>query len=213
MKSSLVNRISGAIREVFRRSRAPSDTPPPASLPGRSDGRERSSGILSKSYSLTYVHRGLVRRFQLGAATATIGRSPDCTVRINGRNVDAVHCRVERTKDDELILFSESEDSTVLVDGVPIEFMRLKGGETITLGDTTLSVHAGLGVGKLSEAVDESYTFENNFGRLMVRSVQKSHWFLLSCLGIGMRGQRPCIVSQKAPMCEGNAGTPYSVPS
>ncbi len=182
MKSALITRIIGKTREMVWRIRTPSDTDQPAALPDRSDESTSSSGFLSKAFSLTYVHGGLVRRFQLGAATATIGRAPGCTVRINGRNVDPVHCRLERTKDDELILFSESEESTLLVDGVPVEFMRLNGGETITLGDATLRVHTRLGVGKLNEAVNESYTFENNFGRLMVRSIRKSHWLLLSCI-------------------------------
>lgn len=182
MKSALINRIIGTIREMFWRMRAPSETDRTVAPVDRSNESTSSSGFLSKAFSLTYVHGGVVRRFQLGAATATIGRAADCTVRINGRNVDPVHCRVERTKDDELILFSESEESPVLVDGTPVEFMRLNGGETITLGDATLRVQAGLGLGKLHETVNESFTFENNFGRLMVRSIQKSHWLLLSCI-------------------------------
>ncbi len=180
--SAFFNRIIGKIRETHGRIRTPANPDPVAARATESDESTVPPRLLSKAYSLTHVHGGLVRRFQLGVEPLTIGRGTECTIRINGRNVEPVHCRIERTHDDELIIFPESEESIVRVNGVPVEFMRLTGGETITLGNATLRVQTGYGVGALPETVTPSYAFEQNFGRLMIRSLQKSHWFLLSCV-------------------------------
>lgn len=155
------------------RKRQVSDSPSP------DDARQN---LVTRSFTISFSDKGIVRRYHLGNAPLLVGRSRSCRVRVYGKDVAPVHCRIERSSDGAIVLFAEEDGFPVLVNGSPVEFIGLNGGENICIGSTILNVRSGFDIGAGREEWEEKFSFENDFGTLFVRSIKKSHWLLVSCL-------------------------------
>ncbi len=143
--------------------------------------RKGRASALRKTHTLSFSDHGVLRRFQLGTGTTTIGRSKECGVPIRHKDVAPVHCRIERSTDGALVLFAVDDDHPVVVDGAPVEFLRLEGGETIRLGPASIRLSTGMSFIPEEEEIKAKFSHEANFGRVMVGSIKKTHWLALSC--------------------------------
>jgi len=169
--------------------------------------RRSTSSLIRKVFTLTYVERGLIRRFRLGSTPTEIGRSRTCEVRINSGEVAPVQCRLEHTDDGALILFAEDDRFPVYVNGEPAQFKRLEGGEAILLGMTTLQVSSSIGWGPLPGAVRRDIAFEQDFNAQLRKSIKKAPWFLVSLvINAILVGIAALLTQEKEPLAIEMAG-------
>jgi hypothetical protein len=81
------------------------------------------------------------KRVRLGDETVTIGRSAECAVRLADTSVSRRHAEV-RTGDDGWTVVDLGSTNGTKVNGAVVTERKLRDGDTITVGDTTLRFEA-----------------------------------------------------------------------
>jgi pSer/pThr/pTyr-binding forkhead associated (FHA) protein len=83
----------------------------------------------------------LLRAFALGDnAEIIIGRDKDCDVTIESRQVSREHCAIER-EGEEMVLRDLGSTSGTLVEGKPVERIRLQDGLEAFVGPAVLKFY------------------------------------------------------------------------
>jgi|SRR5579871_2413959 len=77
------------------------------------------------------------RRIGIGLDELTIGRLPECAIAVSDPNVSRRHAQLRRNGDTVVIADLGSTNGT-RVNGTPVQQQRLKDGDQITVGTTTL---------------------------------------------------------------------------
>ncbi len=92
-------------------------------------------------YKLTLSFKGrILKVFSVTAEDASIGRDPDCDLRIDNLGLEPVHARV-RSEKGELFLHSVSGNAEVLLNGKTLSGdQRLGHGDVLLIGKHTVSV-------------------------------------------------------------------------
>ena len=81
------------------------------------------------------------RRVAVGDAAITIGRLPDCTIPIGDPNASRRHAQVLRDGVDVRLVDLNSTNGT-RVNGLPVREHRMRAGDVITIGTTTIRYEA-----------------------------------------------------------------------
>lgn len=85
----------------------------------------------------------LLRAFALGDHSELIvGREEHCDVRIRARSVSREHCAIER-EGDEVYLRDLGSTCGTLVDGKPVERIRVENGTEVHVGPAVLKFFDG----------------------------------------------------------------------
>ncbi len=110
-------------------------------------------------YKLTLSFKGrILKVFSVTAENASIGRDPDCDLRIDNLGLDPVHARI-RSENGELLLHSVSSSAGVLLNGKVVSGeQRLGHGDVLLFGKHTVSVARDHAV-SAAEPTDDELTF------------------------------------------------------
>jgi hypothetical protein len=137
--------------------------------------------VLRRAATLTYTLHGLKRRFFLDENKPVfLGRSMECDIFIPQPGVAPIQCRFERSAQGELLIFSESDTLPTLVNGYPAQFAMLSPGDTIRIGPVIVEVGDRIVFATPGTLPDPAIFSEQEFGRAMIQSLKRSHWFALS---------------------------------
>jgi S-DNA-T family DNA segregation ATPase FtsK/SpoIIIE len=79
--------------------------------------------------------------FELSRGPNTVGRDTGCAVRLNDPLVSKQHAKVIVGETVEIV--DDNSSNGILVGGDPVQRVELRSGDTVVLGDTTLTVSGG----------------------------------------------------------------------
>ncbi len=142
--------------------------------------------LFKRGFALTYTLRGLEHRHFLGdailgdASKVTLGRSLKCDIHIPCQGVAPFQCRFERTSTGELLLFSESDEVPVYVNGFPVEFKSLSPGDEIRIASLRLKISNPVAIRAVGGFEESSVRYEGEFSRAFSQAIKKSHWLAVS---------------------------------
>jgi len=139
--------------------------------------RELNDEPRMRAYSLSYVFRGLRHRhFLEKSGSFTVGRSRACEISVYHPDIDKIQLTFERTTDGELLLFSKSGRHPTLVNGFPVEFVKLSPGDTITVGSLVFRIARVFPYRVQEKARTASICYDSDFNAAFLKSIKKSHW-------------------------------------
>lgn len=85
---------------------------------------------------------GAPRVFELDQPSVTVGRAPECTLRISSDNISRHHVRFSRTEDEYVCEDLKSRNG-VYLNGVKVHSATLRDEDQIQVGDAVFVYHGG----------------------------------------------------------------------
>ncbi len=83
---------------------------------------------------------GAPEAFPLKPGWTRLGRSPEADIRLDDPSVSRRHALVVRTPEDELQIIDDRSLNGVIVNGKPVHWCRLEGGDEVVIGAFRLLV-------------------------------------------------------------------------